>query len=72
MGRKGSRTRETEAQLPKVNLKDSPGAAAETLEAPGEAGPAKGSSGANCGLTGAKGLGPWRGGLGAGRGCGGQ
>ena len=33
MGRKGSRTRETEAQLPKVNLTDSPGAAAETLEA---------------------------------------
>lgn len=33
MGRKGSRARETEAQLPKVNLTDSPGAAAETLEA---------------------------------------
>lgn len=33
MGRKGSRTRETEAQLPKVNLTDSPGAAAGTLEA---------------------------------------
>ena len=33
MGRKGSRTRETEAQLPKVNLTDSPGASAGTLEA---------------------------------------
>lgn len=33
VGTKGSRTRETEAQLPKVNLTDRPGASAGTLEA---------------------------------------